>query len=68
MTDIPAFVRNGRLDILHANALAQVLYSEHYRDPVRPPNSARFAFLDQRAHDIVPQIVDILLGKHLPHS
>ena len=24
--------------------------------------------LDQRARDIVPQIVDILLGKHLPHS
>jgi len=23
--------------------------------------------LDQRARDIVPQIVDILLGKHLPH-
>jgi transcriptional regulator with XRE-family HTH domain len=49
MKDIPAFVRNGRLDILHANALAQALYSEHYRDPVRPPNSARFAFLDPRA-------------------
>jgi hypothetical protein len=25
------------------------------------------AQLDQRARDIVPHIVDILLGKHLPH-
>ncbi len=49
MGAIPAFVRNGRLDILYANPLAQALYSEHYRDPVRPPNSARFAFLDPRA-------------------
>jgi transcriptional regulator with XRE-family HTH domain len=49
MGAIPAFVRNGRLDILYANALGEALYSEHYRDPVRPPNSARFAFLDPRA-------------------
>lgn len=49
MSSIPAFVRNGRLDILYANPLAQALYSEHFRDPVRPPNSARFVFLDPRA-------------------
>jgi transcriptional regulator with XRE-family HTH domain len=49
MSGVAAFVRNGRLDILYANPLASALYSELYRDPVRPPNSARFAFLDPRA-------------------
>ncbi len=46
---IPAFVHNGRLDILYTNPLAEAFYSEHLRDPVRPPNSARFLFLDPRA-------------------
>jgi len=54
MGDLPAFVRNGRLDILYANPLCQALYSEHFRDPVRPPNSARFAFLDPRARQFFP--------------
>jgi transcriptional regulator with XRE-family HTH domain len=49
LTSIPAFVRNGRLDILYANPLGEALYSGHFSDPVRPPNSARFAFLDPRA-------------------
>jgi transcriptional regulator with XRE-family HTH domain len=49
ITDLPAFVTNGRTDILHANAVAQALYSEQFRDPVRPVNSARFLFLDPRA-------------------
>ena len=40
---------NGRLDILYANRLATALYSEQFGDPVRPPNSARFLFLDPRA-------------------
>jgi transcriptional regulator with XRE-family HTH domain len=46
---IPAFITNGRLDILYANPLAEALYSDVIRDPVRPPNSARFLFLDPRA-------------------
>jgi transcriptional regulator with XRE-family HTH domain len=49
MSDIAAFVHNGRLDILYANALAAALHSELERDPIRPPNSARFLFLDPRA-------------------
>jgi transcriptional regulator with XRE-family HTH domain len=49
MTDVAAFVHNGRLDILYANRLAAALQSELDRDPVRPPNSARFLFLDPRA-------------------
>jgi transcriptional regulator with XRE-family HTH domain len=51
MTGAPAVIRNGRLDILATNALGRALYSELYRDPVRPANHARFAFLDARASD-----------------
>jgi hypothetical protein len=46
MTGTPAFVLNGRLDILSANALGLALYSPVYADPARPPNNARFTFLD----------------------
>jgi transcriptional regulator with XRE-family HTH domain len=64
MSTIAAVVHNGRLDILYANPIAEALYSEHLRDPVRPANSARFLFLDPRgrtfyvdwetvAHDVV---------------
>ncbi len=49
MTGIPACVLNGRLDILYANDLANALFSDVLRDPVRPPNLARFAFLDPRS-------------------
>ncbi|MBC2864927.1 helix-turn-helix transcriptional regulator [Streptomyces mexicanus] len=51
MTETPAFVRNGRLDILSANRLGYALYSEVYVDPVRPANHARFIFLDPRSAD-----------------
>jgi transcriptional regulator with XRE-family HTH domain len=49
MTGVPAFVRNGRLDLLGANVLGRALYSGHFDSPFGPPNSARFAFLDPRA-------------------
>lgn len=49
MTGAPAFVRNDRMDILAANRLGRALYSEHFSDPRRPVNSARFIFLDPRA-------------------
>ena len=55
MSSIPAFVNNGRHDILYANPLAQALYSEHFRDPVAPPNTARFLFLDPRARTFYPE-------------
>jgi transcriptional regulator with XRE-family HTH domain len=50
MTSAPAFVRNGRLDILTANQLGYALYST-YLAPNRPANTARFVFLDPRAED-----------------
>lgn len=49
MTGAPAWVHNGRLDFLAANRLARALYSEHFTDPVRPPNGARFLFLNPRS-------------------
>jgi transcriptional regulator with XRE-family HTH domain len=49
MRGTPAFVLNGRLDILAANALGHALYSPIYADPIRPPNNARFTFLDPQA-------------------
>ncbi|WP_203732386.1 helix-turn-helix domain-containing protein [Paractinoplanes durhamensis] len=51
MTDVPAFVGNGRADVLAANPLAQALYAPMFDDPARPANHARFAFLDPKARD-----------------
>src|SRR5262249_14934330 len=41
-----AFARNGRLDLLAANALAHALYTPLCAGPARPANLARFCFLD----------------------
>ena len=49
MHDVPAFVQNGRLDILATNRLGQAIFSELYVQPQRPPNFGRFVFLDDRA-------------------
>ncbi|MFI6620609.1 helix-turn-helix domain-containing protein [Streptomyces sp. NPDC050528] len=49
MTGTPAFVMNGRLDVLAANLLGRALFSPVYADPMRPPNNARFVFLDPHA-------------------
>jgi transcriptional regulator with XRE-family HTH domain len=49
MTGAPAFVLNGRLNILAANDLGVALYSPIYADSARPANNARFVFLDPQA-------------------
>jgi MmyB-like transcription regulator ligand binding domain/Helix-turn-helix domain len=49
MAGTPAFVLNRRLDILAANDLGFALFSPIYAGPVRPPNNARFIFLDPYA-------------------
>jgi hypothetical protein len=49
MSGVPAFVRNGRLDIVGANRLFRALYSQHFDDAAQPQNTARFLFLDPRA-------------------
>jgi transcriptional regulator with XRE-family HTH domain len=51
MTELPAFIGNGRGDVLAANPLAQALYAPMFDDPTRPANHARFAFLNPRARD-----------------
>ena len=49
VTAAPAFVRNGRMDLLAANRLGRAFYSQHFDSPHGPANSARFIFLDPRA-------------------
>jgi transcriptional regulator with XRE-family HTH domain len=40
MTDVPAFVGNGRGDVLAANPLAQALYAPMFDEPARPTTPA----------------------------
>jgi transcriptional regulator with XRE-family HTH domain len=49
--DAPAWVRNGRHDILAANRLARALYSPVFDDPRRPVNTTRFAYLNPAAKE-----------------
>jgi transcriptional regulator with XRE-family HTH domain len=58
MSDTPAFVRNGRLDILGVNALGRALHSPIFASPVRPANFARFQFFDPAARDFYPAFDD----------
>jgi transcriptional regulator with XRE-family HTH domain len=55
MTDVPAYVRNGRFDILAANTLGRALYAPLFDSPLfaqrGPVNSARFMFLDPASKD-----------------
>ncbi|WP_306213431.1 helix-turn-helix transcriptional regulator [Actinoplanes sp. RD1] len=58
MTDAPAFVRNGRLDILAVNPIGRALYSPAFATTARPVNLARFCFLDPAAEDFYPDWAD----------
>ncbi|CAG6391914.1 helix-turn-helix transcriptional regulator [Streptomyces cocklensis] len=55
MTDVPAYVRNARFDILAANELGRALYAPVFDSPLfaqcGPVNTARFLFLDPAAQD-----------------
>ncbi|MCX5387320.1 helix-turn-helix transcriptional regulator [Streptomyces sp. NBC_00083] len=59
MTDLPAYIRNGRYDILAANALGRALYAPVYDSPLfaqrGPVNTARFVFLDPGSADFWPE-------------
>ncbi|MBP0459371.1 helix-turn-helix transcriptional regulator [Streptomyces montanisoli] len=51
----PAFVRNGRLDVLAANRLARAVYSDVYASPAtNQANLARFNFLDPASRRFYP--------------
>jgi transcriptional regulator with XRE-family HTH domain len=59
MTSTPAFVRNGRLDVLAINPLGRALYSPVFDNPARPANLARFCFLDPQSRDFYPDWDDV---------
>ncbi|MBG0566456.1 helix-turn-helix transcriptional regulator [Actinoplanes aureus] len=46
MTGAPAYVRNGRLDILAANDLGRAVFAPVFENTTGTPNMARFVFLD----------------------
>lgn len=50
----PAIVGNERSDLLAANHLGRALYADLYADPTRPPNFARYTFLDSAARRFFP--------------
>ncbi len=54
MTAVPAFIANGRLDIVGTNALARAFYTLVLESPAKPTNFARFCFLDPTAHEFYP--------------
>ncbi|MGO1543520.1 MAG: helix-turn-helix domain-containing protein [Gulosibacter sp.] len=54
VTEGPAFVRNGRMDILATNLLARAFYKDTFEMPGQPPNIARYTFLDERADEFYP--------------
>lgn len=54
MADLPAFVQNGRLDMLATNRMFRAVFSEAHRSPQRPANFARFVFLEPRAREFYP--------------
>ena len=49
ISDAPAWIRNGRFDVLAMNQLARALYSPVLADPRRPANTARFVYLAPEA-------------------
>jgi transcriptional regulator with XRE-family HTH domain len=49
ITDAPAWIRNGRHDVLAMNDLARALYSPVLADPRRPANTTRFVYLNPGA-------------------
>ena len=50
----PAYVRNGRSDILAANELGSALFAPVLNSPAQPANNARFLFLDPAAPGFYP--------------
>ncbi|HEY5836083.1 helix-turn-helix transcriptional regulator [Streptomyces sp.] len=50
----PAFVRNGRMDLLAVNPLARALYQDVYASSQNQANLARFNFLDPASRRFYP--------------
>ncbi|MFF7173136.1 helix-turn-helix transcriptional regulator [Streptomyces pseudovenezuelae] len=49
ISDAPAWIGNGRYDVLAMNQLARALYSPVLAEPRRPANTARFVYLNAEA-------------------
>nr|WP_308011029.1 MULTISPECIES: helix-turn-helix transcriptional regulator [Streptomyces] len=49
LTDAPAWICNGRYDVLAVNRLARALFSPVLADTRRPANTARFVYLEPDA-------------------
>jgi transcriptional regulator with XRE-family HTH domain len=49
ISDAPAWICNGRYDVLAMNQLARALFSPVLADPRRPANTARFVYLAPEA-------------------
>lgn len=49
--DVPAYVRNSRLEIVAANAMAKRFFSQTFDSQGARPNIAKFVYLDSRAQD-----------------
>ncbi|MEU8471480.1 helix-turn-helix transcriptional regulator [Streptomyces sp. NPDC029006] len=61
----PAFVRNGRMDLLAANQLARAFYADVHAVPGHQANLARFNFLDPASHRFYPdweQAADVVVA------
>jgi transcriptional regulator with XRE-family HTH domain len=58
----PAYVWNGRLDVIEANELGRALFAPMFDSPAQPVNQARFLFLDPRARRFFPE------WDHLAHD
>jgi transcriptional regulator with XRE-family HTH domain len=56
MTEAPALIRNGRLDILATNRLGEALYRPMFQDPARPVNMARYQFLNPGAAEYMTEL------------
>jgi hypothetical protein len=54
MTMAPAYVRNGRLDMLGANALGRAVFAPIFETAAAAPNIARFIFLDPGCAGLLP--------------
>lgn len=55
ITEGPAFVRNGRMDMLAVNPLGRALYDHMFTSAGGAmPNHGRFVFLDPNSHDFYP--------------
>ncbi|MFF9850458.1 helix-turn-helix transcriptional regulator [Streptomyces litmocidini] len=77
VTGCPAFVRNGRMDLLATNSLARAFHHDLYANPHNQANFARFQFLDplsrrfypdwDRAADITVAILRTEAGRS-PHD